>query len=438
MLRTNTISQVKSTGRVSIDTGDGFTLDWPTAPPAYDRGARGIIPNNTDIDSMRGVSWAGTWDTPGAGGPNLATLKGTFPPILSGGGPVQGQIEVGGQLGNLGDLGFQRISVVATSYYGVQVWHRANKGYNTTGPEAWTDWVRLDVPDLTGRVEALEAAGGGSSGPPVNALATGSRDMRLQLFRDAYPLKSTGGKGCVVFRYDHGLTNFKSTLLPIHQQYGIVPYVAMNSRNWGLAENSGATQSEAKTWNVEWGNHTSDHNDKTGIQDVWDTIVNGRIELEQQLGRTVHGFTVPGLPGADGNSYSKLDGFAEGYAAGYSNSYAGSLVLAHHAICSGVIGPQHRVIPRVNDGSIPIGMRHYGWESRAWEGTDGIKALIDQAVSTKTALTLMQHPRTMNAAGYWTPALAEQVISYVRQLIDTGDLANVSYMQSHRVQLDPL
>ena len=283
----------------------------------------------------------------------------------------------------------------------------------------WNDWVEVG------------AGGGGPSDIPVNALAVGGRDMRMRLFKDQYPLVSTGDKGAVVFRYDHGLTNFKNVLLPLHEQYGIVPYVAMNSRNWDLPENSGATQAEAKTWDVEWGNHTSDHNDKTGIHDVWDTIVNGRIELEEQVGKTVHGFTVPGLPASGGPSYDKLDGFGVGYASGYSNSYAGNLILNHHAICSGVQGAIFRPL----DGVIRIGMRHTGWENKAWAN---IKADIDQAIATKTVVTLMQHPRTMNMSGYWTPALADQVLAYVRSKIDSGELANISYMQSHHAQLAPL
>lgn len=283
----------------------------------------------------------------------------------------------------------------------------------------WNDWVEVG------------AGGGGPSDIPVNALAVGGRDMRMRLFKDQYPLVSTGDKGAVVFRYDHGLTNFKNVLLPLHEQYGIVPYVAMNSRNWDLPENSGATQAEAKTWNVEWGNHTSDHNDKTGIHDVWDTIVNGRIELEEQVGKTVHGFTVPGLPASGGPSYDKLDGFGVGYASGYSNSYAGNLILNHHAICSGTMGDVYRPL----DGQIRIGMRHTGWENRTWEQ---VKYVIDSAISSKTVVTLMQHPRTMNMSGYWTPALADQVLAYVRSKIDAGELANISYMQSHHAQLDPL
>ena len=404
-----------------------------------DRGTRGIIPAETDIDSMRGGEWVGTWDTPGASA--VDSLGGTWPLINGQRIPRLAIISVSGTLSPLGDMGYQTMALLASgTLTQTQYLIRFNQGYNRTGPEAWTEWTRLDAPDLTGEVADLDSRlsaveAGSGVGLPTNALATGGREMRMQMFRDAYPLVSTGGKGAVVFRYDHGLTNFKNVLLPLHQQYSLPAYIAMNSRNWDLPENSGATQAEARAWaNVEWGNHSADHNDKTGIEDIYEAVALGRIELEAQVGKTVHGWTVPGLPGADGNSYDKLDGFGVGYASGYSNSYAGSLILNHHAIASGLIGPQYRPL----DGEIRQGGRHIGWENRAWDGPDGIKALIDEAIATKTALTLMQHPRTMNLSGYWTPELADQVLSYVREQIDAGNLANISYYQSHHAQLAAL
>lgn len=387
---------------------------------------RGVISPNTDIDMMRGEGWLGSWDTPGAGS-DLNSLKGTWPEIDGERIPRLAVVGVNGTLSQINNMGYQTMALLASgSLTDTQFLIRFNQGYNRSGPEAWTEWVRLDTPDLTDRVEALEAYGGASL--PVNALATGNRAIREQLFLDEYPLVSTQNRGAVVFRYDHGLTNFKNVLWPLHEQYGIKAYIAMNSRNWGLSENSGATQAEARSWSslVEWGNHTADHEDKTGIADIWDSIVNGRIELEDQLRTTVHGFTMPGV-----TEFDRFDGLGVGYASGYSDTYAGSLILNHHAIASGVIGSQFRTL----DGVIRQGGRHHGWENKTWEE---IKSLIDEAVETRTALTLMQHPRTMGIDGYWTPELAEQVISYVRQLIDAGDLADISYYQSHHAQLSPL
>ena len=379
---------------------------------------RGEIPQGANVDDFRGPDWAGSWNISGSA--TSQAMTGTTPPGTTGWLP--GQFLVRGSGGGPTNLSSQiYIPYSSSGEPGMRYFFRTIQRYAQSGSEAWTPWIDL----------ANGTSNGTPSDLPVNSLAIGGRSIRLQMFKDEYPLVSTGGLGAVVFRYDHGLTNFKNVLLPLHQQYDIVPYIAMNSRNWDLDENSGATPAEASTWNVEWGNHTSDHQDKTGIYDVWDTIVNGRIELEDQVGKTVHGFTVPGLPGSNGKLYEKLDGFGVGYASGYSNSYAGSLILNHHAICSGVIGSAYRPL----DGEIRIGMRHSGWENKTFTE---VKSLIDEAISSKTALTLMQHPRTMGLPGYWTPELADQVIGYVREQIDAGNLANISYYQSHHAQLDPL
>lgn len=279
----------------------------------------------------------------------------------------------------------------------------------------WTPWVNL-----------LSSGGGGSgTGPAVNWGATpATHQWRLQDFMAAYPLYTSGGKGCVVFRYDHGLTNFKSMLLGLHQTAGIGAYIAMNSRNWTAEENSGATIAEAAAWaNIEWGNHTADHRDRNTDEGIYDAIVNGRKELEAQLGRKIHGFTVPGL-----SEYNSFEGFSTGSLDSYSETLAGGLILANHAIVSGAAGTAQRPL----DGLIRQGGRHFTWESATWTA---IKAQIDLAVTGKTALTLMAHPRLLGTAGYADAALASQVITYVKDRIDAGELANISYYQSHHAKL---
>lgn len=391
--------------------GDDPKFAWRTAQNTSTWGSwraagsdRGLVPNGTNVDTMRGSQWAGTWVINSSNGPSLT---GTLPEGLTSWTP--GQIQVIGSDPRSTNLS----TIVYTPYTQVgarplMYLVRTINRYQETGAAAWSDW------------SDLARGGSGPSDLPVNSLALGSRDMRMQMFLDEYPLVSTGGKGCVVFRYDHGLTNFKDVLYPLHQQYALGAYIAMNSRNWGIGENSGATQAEAAAWSgIEWGNHTTDHKDQTGIADIYDSIVNGRIELEDQLGTTIHGFTVPGV-----TEYDKFDGFGVGYPNGFSNSYAGSLILQHHAISSGVIGPQQRPL----DGQIRIGGRHIGWEN---SDLATIKGHIDDAIANQTALTLMCHPRTMGITGYWTADLADQVLSYVREQIDAGNLADLSYYQSH-------
>lgn len=273
----------------------------------------------------------------------------------------------------------------------------------------------------------IDLTGGGGGGAAPTYGAGVPSELRIQAFKDEYPQVTTGNKGAVVFRYDHGLTNIKDHLLSPHNAAGVPFYVAMNSRNWADAENSGASKADAKAWIAsgiaEFGNHTADHRDRNTANGIFDAIVNGRKELEEQLGRTIHGFTVPGLA-----EYNKFEGFGSGSLDSYSDTLAGSLILANHAIASGVIGSSMRPL----DGIVRQGGRHFTWESATF---NEVKTQIDLAVSGKKALTLMAHPRTMGSSGYWTPALAAQVISYVKSKIDAGQLANISYYQSHHAKL---
>lgn len=285
--------------------------------------------------------------------------------------------------------------------------------------DSWTPFVNLI------------ASGGGSSGPSVNWSATGgAHELQIQEFKKAYPQVSTGGLGVVNFRYDHGLSTIKSTLLAMHRAAGVPFYVAMNSRLWSDPENSGATQADVRAWIAEKicevGNHTADHLDRFTAEGIYDTIVNGKLELEAQLLTTIWGFTVPGLV-----DYNKLEGFGGGSLESYANTVAGGLIMANHAICSGTVTDSQRPL----DGEIRIGARHYSWEDSSFAS---IKAQIDSAITNKTALTLMAHPRVMGTAGKFDAALAQQVISYVKSQIDAGKLANISYYQSHHATTEPL
>lgn len=309
----------------------------------------------------------------------------------------------------VGSPGNQWAAQMLFQYGAPRMWWRTSRTFST-----WNEW------------EEVGAGGDYETAPPPSD----SHGMRVQAFKDAYPLVSTGGKGVVTLRFDHGLTNFKSTIWPLLQQYNVKAYIAMNSRNWGILENSGATFADAKAWIasglVEFGNHTADHADRNTDAGIYDNIVNGRLELEDQLGTIIHGFTVPGL-----SEYDKMYGFASGSLDTYSSTYAGGLILANHGIVSGVANGVHRPL----DGVVRQGQNHYGWE---WRTAEDTKSLIDQAVSRKTALTLMAHPRYLGMTGYFDAAIAEEIIAYIRAQIDAGNLADLSFYQSHHAQLDPV
>lgn len=255
----------------------------------------------------------------------------------------------------------------------------------------------------------------GHSGVPNNA--------RIEEFKEDYPLVSTNNKGAVMFRYDHGLTNFKSIIKQLHDERNFPYCIAMNSRNWDREENNGATQNDVKNWISDglceiW-NHSATHEDTDVPEELYDIIVNGRIELEQQLGSKVHGFIVPGM------SPTGMGGFVGGNSLDvFSKTYAGSLILAYHAVSSGAIpGTAQRKL----DGVTRQGQSHFGIEKRS---VTEVKAQIDHAIANKTALQLMMHPRVLNLSGYISTVELVEILDYVKTKFDSGDLVVLSPYQS--------
>lgn len=286
----------------------------------------------------------------------------------------------------------------------------------------WSEWERIDGAGYF----VLDS---GHYGTPNAYL--------IDEFKARHPLVSTGGKGAVMFRFDHGLTYIKSTLMPMLNSGGRnwKCLIAMNSRNWAKAENSGATQADATAWidaGHEFANHTADgnatgtHKDLDTKAAIWDGIVVGKQELEAQLGRPVEHFIIPGTTNGMG-------GLSTGASMSIlSSTYAGSVAMAFHPVVSGSF-PNTRF--RALDGRIKQGAQHYTIEDQT---VAAIKAQIDIAASTKTALQLMLHPRNIDQPGYLTTANLTEIFAYIDTKVAAGQLVVLGTSESHRATLDPV
>ena len=373
------------------------------------KGSRGrALPNGTDVKNFLEL---GNWRVPSkAAGASMIGLP-------------AGATEQG----ILVNQTYNGLSATSRFYLGIGtgtgVWYQAlDAAMSTPGNFIWSEWMPLH-------------GGGGGTGDVTSGHYGVPNTARIEDFKDAYPLVSTGGKGAVLFRWDHGLTNFKSELLPLHQQHGIPGIVAMNSRNWGRAENTGMTKAEAKALAaaglIEWANHGADggpegtHLDASTTEGLWDQIVNGRAELETDLGIPIWKYIVPGTGGTGQGglgAVSSLDAL--------SRTYAGSIIMASHAVTSGYFP---NTIHRKLDGKVRQGQSHWVIEQRT---VAEVKEQIDLAVTNKTALCLMGHPRLVNfGAGYYTTAMLTEIFAYVNTKIQAGQLANISPLQSHHAKL---
>lgn len=385
--------------------------DWVPVGEDNKSWDRGELPENTNIYDMRGPEWVGVWNISGAS--TASTIQGELPPGLTQWLP--GQIEVRGSGG-----GNTNLSTIMYTPYGlggnhVKVLTITINNYKASGREAWSEWVDIAKKEEPVIVDNKIDVYKGHSGVPNTA--------RIEAFKEKYPLVSTGGKGAVMFRYDHGLTNFKTEIKPLHDSYNLPYCIAMNSRTWDKEENNGATQTEVKQWIADglceiW-NHTATHEDTDVPEELFDIIVNGKKELEQQLDTVIYGFIVPGMsPTGMGGFYggSSYDVFSE--------TYAGSLIQAFHAVSSGAFpGTAHRKL----DGVIRQGQSHYTIEKRTVEE---VKAQIDKAVRDKTAVQLMMHPRVLNLDGYISTGDLIEILNYVKTKVDSGELVALSPYQS--------
>lgn len=285
--------------------------------------------------------------------------------------------------------------------YAGTIWFRSTSSVGTS-PFPYSAWVDL-------------AAQPSLANNPHSGLAN---SLRVDDFTERRGgVKKTGGLGACAFRFDHGLNNFKTEILPLLQQYGIKGSLALNSRTWTDAENNLVTQAEVDGWVtsgwVEIWNHTATHGDASTYSALTDTIVGGLTELRAQLpSAVIDGFVIPGVGGG-----TNLGGLDSGISPEkFYNTDAGRLILEHHAVTSGAYPLTDR---RILDGKVRQGMGHWTMDSQTSAN------LISRLQGTQTAkkgLQFMLHPSLVNTTGYMTTADVDAVLAFAAAERDAGRL----------------
>lgn len=247
-----------------------------------------------------------------------------------------------------------------------------------------------------------------------------TNDLLVQDFtRRRGPVK-TGGLGAVALRFDHGLGNFDTKIRPLLEARGLPYSLALNSRDWGKAENGGVTAATVDGWVsgglAEVWNHGAHHLDATDTKALEDTIVTGLAELRSQLpSAVIDGFAVPGV---GGTNYQGFDGGAT--LEDFYNTEAGRLILSHHAVSTGYLsGTTHRAL----DGTVRQGQLHYTIDTAT--GT-GVEYQINLAAADRTGLQLMLHPSLVDTAGNITTAKLTEILDHIVAKRDAGELAVLS------------
>lgn len=226
----------------------------------------------------------------------------------------------------------------------------------------------------------------------------------------------TGGKPVVALRFDHGLTAFKSKVLPLLRERGLPSMNTMNARTWGQASNSGMSAAELQAaWindGVEVTNHAATHNDAATDEAVYDEIVNGLTQLQASFPSSViEGYCPPGVDG------TRFQGFEGGKTtAQWTDTLAGRLIAQYHAACFGYWGSIYR--PQGVD--LQIGAAHTTIDAQTPEWVSGVvRGLV---AAGPCAMTLMLHPVYLDQAGYMTTEGLTAVLDDIAARRDAGEI----------------
>lgn len=257
---------------------------------------------------------------------------------------------------------------------------------------------------------------------PTSTEAGLANEILVQDFSRRYGGRiKTLGKGAVAFRFDHGLANYRDMIKPLMDSRLFKHSQVLNSRAWGLAENTGVTEAIVNGWVQQglleiWNHGALNHSDADTSAKLTDSIVNGLAELRAQIpSAKIDGWAVPGVTG------TLYMGFNGGITPDkFYTTEAGRLILANHAVSTGGIANTYQ---RVLDGTVRQGQHQYTLDERT---VAQAKAEIDLSIANGTGLQFMLHPSVVGATDRMTLAQFTEILDYVKSKETAGDLLVLS------------
>lgn len=227
----------------------------------------------------------------------------------------------------------------------------------------------------------------------------------------------TNGLAAVALRFDHGLANFKTTILPLLTARQLPSSLAMNTdyAKWSLAENAGASWTDVRDWAMEKGveiwNHSHTHEESVGEQAIIENAVTAPLAVfaNELPNSTIEGFVVPGGT-ADWEGWTPTNTVNH-----FGSSYvAGRAILGSHALCTGHLGGAIWSLT----GEVVNGRRHQGFDTTS---SADVIAVIARAQMIKGGVVLMMHPSLLNGSGASTATLTA-ILDYIVAERDAGRL----------------
>ncbi len=227
----------------------------------------------------------------------------------------------------------------------------------------------------------------------------------------------TNGLPAVALRFDHGLANFKTTILPMLTARQLPASLALNTSpdNMALAENAGVLWADVRDMTMEKGiepwNHSHTHGESVTEAEIRENAVTAPFAVfETELpNSTVEGFVVPGGL-AEWNGWTDtntVDHFGSAYV-------AGSIVMARHALVTGHLGGAVWSLT----GQPVNGRRHLSADAMT---SAQVIAAITRAQLVKGGVVIMMHPSLLNTTGMSTATLTA-ILDHIVAERDAGRL----------------
>ncbi|MEE2568611.1 polysaccharide deacetylase family protein [Pseudarthrobacter sp. J64] len=224
----------------------------------------------------------------------------------------------------------------------------------------------------------------------------------------------TSGKPALALRFDHGVANFKTKVLPLLQKYNLPWSQAVNPGTLTDASNS-TTFAELQSLCINNGgevaNHGRTHADAVGRAAIKVEIETSLTELQTGMtGLAIETWNPPGIGAGGYGGYAPMDTQDKHW-----NTYAGQLILSSHPAVSGYIPGLYRPLP----AELAIGLSHATMDTQS---TATIQAWVDGAITAGAGIQLMLHPALVDTAGHLTTAQLETALAYIAGRRDAGAL----------------
>lgn len=226
----------------------------------------------------------------------------------------------------------------------------------------------------------------------------------------------TGGKAAIALRFDHHLNQFGTRVLPLLKKYRLPWGQMLNPGNMGSGNDTWswaqvaqeAHRSGGEVWNHSWSHANVAHPVHADAQ-----ITNALVGLRNNLPSLwIDAWAPPGQP-----NYLGYEG--QDTAEKHWDTYPGKLILAQHAFVRGYYPGIYQ--PLSGPNLVGAGHATIDRQTAAW-----CEAAIRGARDAAAGFTLMLHPNYLDQSGYMSTSDLDQVLGYIAQLRDRGEIVVLS------------